>query len=93
MSWCSRKKKEGIFCTVCFVRRDFFFKICFMLMYSALNTLSEYIYFYITKTLLHTLLLLILKIVESLQSILKFSLFEIVFLSELNLNDTSGLPE
>ena len=27
MSWSSRKKKEGIFCTVYFVRKEFF-KIC-----------------------------------------------------------------
>ena len=27
MRWSSRKKKEGIFCTVYFVQRDFFFKI------------------------------------------------------------------
>ena len=40
-------------------------------MYKALNTLSEDTYFYITKTLLHTLLLLVFKIVESLQCILK----------------------
>ena len=87
------KEERGHFLYRLFCPKGFFFKICFMLMYSALNTLSEYIYFYITKTLLHTLLLLILKIVERLQSSLKFSLFEIVFLSELNLNDTSGLPE
>ena len=40
-------------------------------MYSILNKLTEYIYFYISKILLHTLLLLIFKIVESLQCILK----------------------
>ena len=38
-------------------------------MYSVLNTLSEYIYFYISKTLLHTLFLLVIKIAESLYSI------------------------
>ena len=31
MSWSSRKKKEGIFCTVYFVRRDFFSRIVFYL--------------------------------------------------------------
>ena len=40
-------------------------------MYSVSNTLSEYIYFQYQKTLLHTLLLPIFKIVESLQCILK----------------------
>ena len=39
-------------------------------MYSVLEILSEYLYFYISKTLLHTLLLLVFKIVESLQRIL-----------------------
>ena len=39
-------------------------------MYSVLNTLSEYTYFYISKTLLHTLLLLVSKIAENLRCIL-----------------------
>ena len=37
-------------------------------MYRILNTLSEYTYFYISTTLLHTLLLLVFKIVKSFQS-------------------------
>ena len=45
MSWSSRKKKEGIFCTVCFVRRKFFKHMCFILIYSVLNTHLEYTYF------------------------------------------------
>ena len=44
--------------------------LSFISMHSVLNTLSEYTYFYISKTLLHTLLLLVSKIVESLQCIL-----------------------
>ena len=41
-------------------------------MYRVLNKLLEYIYFYISKKpLLHTLLLFVFKIVESLQCILK----------------------
>ena len=40
-------------------------------MYSVLNTLQEYKYFYISKTLLHTFFLLVFKIVKSLQCILK----------------------
>ena len=40
-------------------------------MYSVLNTLSKYTYFYISNKLLHTLLLLVFKIVESLQCNLK----------------------
>ena len=39
-SW---KKIESIFCTVYFVRRNFFFwHLCFISMYSGLNTLSNY---------------------------------------------------
>ena len=40
-------------------------------MYSVLIKLSQYIYFSISKTLLQTLLLLVFKIVENLQCILK----------------------
>ena len=47
----SRKKKEGIFCTAYFVRREFFKDLCFISMYSVLNTLSEYTYLYILKTI------------------------------------------
>ena len=72
MNWSLRKKKEDIFCTVYFVRRNLFFKhLCFISMYSILNTLSEFKYFYISKILLHTLLLLVLKIVESAHCIFK----------------------
>ena len=42
-------------------------------MYSVLNTLSEYICFYISKMLLHTLSFLVIKIVKSRQCILNFS--------------------
>ena len=40
MSQSSRNKKEGIFCTIYFVTREFF-QICFISMYSALNTLKK----------------------------------------------------
>ena len=36
-------------------------------MYSVLNTLSEYIYFYVSNILLHALLLLVSKTFENLQ--------------------------
>ena len=39
-------------------------------MYGVLNTLSEYTYIYISKNILQTLLLVVSKIVESLQCIL-----------------------
>ena len=72
MSWSLRKKKEGIFCTVYFVRREFFKDFfSFMPMPSVLNTLSEYKYFNESKKLLHALLLLVFKIVESLQCIFR----------------------
>ena len=51
MSWSSRKKKKGIFCTVNFVRKEFFQDLCFISMYSVLNTLSEYTYFYISENI------------------------------------------
>ena len=63
-----------IFCTVNFIRREFFKDLCFISMYSVLNTLSEYTCFYILKTLLHTLLLLVFKIVESLQLLQTYEL-------------------
>ena len=79
MSWSSRRKKECIFCNFYFVRRKFF-NIC---------VLSQYILYWINfqntytfthqKTLLHTLLLLVFKIVGNLQSIL-----ETVFVAFIN---------
>ena len=33
VSWTSRKKKEGIFCTVYFVQKNFFEHLYFILMY------------------------------------------------------------
>ena len=49
VSWSSRKKKEDIFSTVHFFRREFFWHLCFISMYSVLNTLSKYTYFHISK--------------------------------------------
>ena len=68
-----KKKKEGIFCTVYFVQKKFFWHLYFISMYSVLNTLSEYTYFYISKNITLYLFLLVFKIVESLQCILKRS--------------------
>ena len=50
-SWSARKKKESIFCTIYFVRRELFWDLCFISMYSVFNTLSEYTYFYISKNI------------------------------------------
>ena len=70
MSWSSRKKKEGIFCTVYFVRRNFF-NICVLSQCIVYWTHFQNIHnFTYQKILLHTLLLLVFKTVESLQCIL-----------------------
>ena len=67
--WKKELTKENTrdLCTVYIVRRIFFIS-----MYSVLNKLSEYTYFYKAKniTSLHILLLLLFKIVESLRFIL-----------------------
>ena len=62
---------EKFFCTVYFVWRKFFKHLCFISMYSILNTLSEYTYFSISKNITSYSFLLVFKIVESLQCILK----------------------
>ena len=62
MSWSSQKKKEGIFCTVYFVRRNFF------------NTsVSEYTYFYKSKNITSYTFLFAFEMVKRLQCILKGS--------------------
>ena len=45
--------------------------MCFISVYSVLNTLSEYTYFYISKNITSYTFLLVFKIVESRQCILK----------------------
>ena len=50
-----------------FCPKEFFEHLYFASMYSALNELLEYIYFYVSTTLLHTLLLLVSIIGESLE--------------------------
>ena len=66
MSWSSRKKKEGI------LSKENFFKICGLTLYIVHRMHFQNIYtFTYQKTLLHTLLLLISKMVESLQCIPK----------------------
>ena len=70
MTWSSWKKKEGIFCTVYFVRRKFF-NICVLSQCIVYWIHFQNIYtFTYQKTLLCTPLLLVFKIVESLQCIL-----------------------
>ena len=81
MSWSSRKKKEGIFYTVYFGRKKLFWDLCFISIYCVLNDISEY-KSYISKTILHNLLLLVSKIVERLQCILKHAYYFIYILLE-----------
>ena len=47
-------------------------------MYNVLNTLSEYIYFYISKNITSYTFLLVFKIVESLQCIVKVNSKKII---------------
>ena len=70
MSWSLQKKKDNIFLTFILSVTDFF-NICVLSQFIVLNVLSEYTYFYISKTLLHKLLLLVFKIVKDLQCIPK----------------------
>ena len=66
---------------VYFVRREFFEHVCFISMYSILNSLSKYIYFYISKNIASYIFLLVFKIVESLQCILKeHFIFQLYFI-------------
>ena len=71
MSWSSQKKKEGIFCIVYFVQRNFFniyvLSQCILYCIHFQNICT----FTNQKTLFHIILLLVFKIVESLQYILK----------------------
>ena len=64
------RKKRSFFVPFISFEGNFLQDLCFISMYSVLNTHSEYTY---QKTLLHTLLLLVFKILESLQCILKDS--------------------
>ena len=68
MSCNSRKKEEGVFLYRLFCPKEF---LCFILKYSVLNTLSEYTYFYVSKNITSYNFLLVFKIVESLQYIIK----------------------
>ena len=83
MSWSSRKKKEGIFCTVHFAWRKFF-NICVLcqciVYWIHFQNIRTFKY---QKTLLHALSLVVFKIVESPQCILKWKilLFGSCFLS------------
>ena len=70
MIWSSRKKKEGNFLYRFFLPKGNIFIISFISMYSALNILSEYTYFYISKNITSYTFLLAFEIVKRLQCIL-----------------------
>ena len=72
----AHERKKRLFFVPFILSERNFLRFCFNKLYSVLNTLSEYTYFYISKILLHTLLLLVSKIVESLQCILKATYLE-----------------
>ena len=65
------KEKKGHFLYHLFCPKEFFFfNICFISMYSILNTLSEYKHLYISKNITSYTFLLVFIIVGSLQRIL-----------------------
>ena len=48
MRWSSRKKKDGVFCNIHFVRRNFFWHLCFTSMYYIVHKINfQNIYIYI----------------------------------------------
>ena len=70
--WFSKFKKfvsRSVFLELHFTQ--FFKNVCFISMHSVLNKNSEYIFFYITKSIILHAFLLVFKIVERLQCILK----------------------
>ena len=79
MSWSSRKKIRAVF-VLFILRKGFFLKLCFIAMYSVLNTLSEYTYFYISKNITSCTLLLLFKIVKSFECVLKLKYSQMVWI-------------
>ena len=63
--WCvgaRRKKKSGFFVSFNLSKGSFFLTFVFISMYSKLNKLSEYIYFYISKNITSYTFLLVFKL-------------------------------
>ena len=63
------KEKRAFFVTFILAKETFL--LCFISIYSILNILSEYKWFYLSKNITSYTFLLVLKIVERLQCILK----------------------
>ena len=72
-SWSWRKKGDFLYRLFC--PKKVFLAFAFISIHSLLNTLSEYTYFYISKNITSYTFLLVFKIVESLQCILKLNSF------------------
>ena len=66
--------------------------MCFSSMYSVSNTLSEHIYFYMSKNITSTLFWLVIKIVENLQCTLKDKINFYLTLHSLFLVQVIGFP-
>ena len=64
------QEKRGHILYHLFCPKEIFFNICFTSMYSLSNTLSECIYFYLSKSITSNTSLLVFKIDENLQFIL-----------------------
>ena len=67
----TQESKKRAFFVQFILSKGIFFNICFISMYSVLNTISQYTYFYISKNKTSYTFLLAFKIVESLQFIVK----------------------
>ena len=74
MSWSSQKKEEGIFCTIYFVQMEFLRFVFYLNVWCIEYTFTIYILLHIKN--IHKLLLLVSKIVESLQCIVNFFFYE-----------------
>ena len=81
---CDKRKlaeeTRGHFWTIYFVRRTFFLHLCFISMYSLLNTLSEYTYIYTSKTITSYIFCLFLKSSNTLTVSLRYFFFFFFFL-------------
>ena len=73
MSQSLQKKKRTFFVPLFYLKKDFFYHLCFISMYSILNTISKYTYFYVLRITSYTFLLAF-KLGKSLQSILNIKM-------------------
>ena len=64
-------KGKTFFLLFILYEKNFFKHLCFISMYGVLSTLSEYMYFYISKNISSYNFLLVFEIIESFQCVLK----------------------